>query len=145
MEFLLNKRIELSAFRDLPLLSGVVPKPTGQVAPPGEAGGERHQAPGHLLASFFALLRTAFQQLLGLWSAAGPLALLPHQHLHLAAHPPGLHGWLAGPAGTVHPISPSSPLHGLSFAGLLPQLHGSGTQRAPVPHVPPAPGLPVLR
>lgn len=142
MELLFNNRTELSAFRDPPLFSGVVPKPTGQVAPPGEAGGELHQAPGHLLASFFALLRSPFQQLFGLWSAAGPLALLRHQHLHLAADPPGLHGWLAGPAGNVHPISSS--LHGLSFAGLLPQLHGSGTQLAPVPHVPPAPDVPVL-
>lgn len=123
------------------LFSGVVPKPTGQVAPPGEAGGELHQTPGHLLTPFFALLWPPLQQLLGLGSAAGPLALLPHHHLHLAADPPGLHGWLAGP-GNVHPISPS--LHALSFAGLLPQLHGPGTQLPPVPHVPPAPGVPVL-
>lgn len=139
---MLNKSIELSAFRDPPLFSGVVPKPTGQVAPPREAGGELHQTPGHLLAPFFALLRSPFQQLLGLGSAAGPLALLPHHHLHLTADPPGLHGWLAGPAGNIHPISPS--LHALSFAGLIPQLHGSGTQLPPVPHVPPGPGVPVL-
>lgn len=124
------------------LFSGVVPKPSGQVASAREAGGELHQAPGHLLAPLFALLRSPFQRLLGLGSAAGALALRPHHHLHLAAVPPGLHGRLAGPSGNLHPIP--SPLHALSSAGLLPQLHGPGTQLAPVPHVPPAPGVPVL-
>lgn len=137
-----EKHRRASIYRRSSLFSGVVPKPTGQVAPPREAGGELHQAPGHLLANLSALLRSRLQQLFGLGSAAGPLALHPHHHLHLAAVPPGIHGRLAGLVGNVHPISPS--LHALSFAGLLPQLHGSGTQLPPFPDVPPAPGVPVL-
>lgn len=48
-----------------PLFSpGVVPKPTSQVASAGEARGELHQAPGHLLLP--ALLQLLSLQLPGL-------------------------------------------------------------------------------
>lgn len=126
-----------------PLFPGVVSKPAGQVASAGEAGGELHQAPGHLL--LLAVLQLLSQQLPGLWSAAGPLALHPHHHLHLPAVPPGLHHRLTGPPGHLHPFS--SPFRALCFAGLLPHLPGPGTEPPPASHglhVPSAPGLPLL-
>lgn len=126
------------------LIPGVVSKPAGQVASAGEAGGELHQAPGHLLL-LSALLQPFSHQLPGLRPAAGPLAHHPDHHLRIPAVPPGLHRLLAGPPGHLHPFT--SPFHALFFASLLPQLLSPGTQRSPAPHrlyVPPTPGVPVL-
>lgn len=123
--------------------SGVVPKPTSQVASAGEAGGEFHQAPGHFLLS--ALFQPLSHQHFGLRSAAGPLALHPSHHLHLPAVTPRLHRWLTGPPGHLHSFS--SPFHALFLAKLLPELPSPGTQPSSVPHrlyVPPTPGVPVL-
>lgn len=123
--------------------SGVVPKQTSQVASAGEAGGEFHKAPGHLLLS--AVFQPLTHQHFGLRSAAGPLALRPSHHLHLPAVTPQLHRWLTGSPGHLHSFS--SPFHALFLANLLPELPSPGTQPSSAPHriyVPPTPSVPVF-
>lgn len=135
-----HKHSRLTIYSAL-LILGVVPEPTGQVASPGEAGGELHHAPGHPILP--VLLQPLTHQLPGLQSAAGPLARYPHHHLHLPAVAPRLHRRSPGSTGQLHPSSPY--VHALLPADLLPQLPGTGTQPPPAPHrLHVSPGLPVF-
>lgn len=142
LQLLLHILIKMN-WKSSRLFSGVVPKSASQVASAGEAGGEFHQAPGHLL--LLALLRTLFRWFPGHKSAAGPLAFHSNHHFLLSAVPPRFHHCLPGAPRHIHSFSAT--FHAVFLEFLLLKLSSLGTQSSSAPHghhVPPARSVPVF-